>query len=490
MKKQTFYFGLFMFAVFYAASCFTDRLGNVEPTALKMVGLIVLMAIFWLGEAIPLAATSIIPLFALPMLGIMSSKDVATAYGANIIWLFMTGFFIARAIEKWGLHRRIANYIISTVGFSPSRLVGGFLISTAAISCFISNTATALMMLPIGLSVLKAIGPQLQQGKKAFGTALMLAIAFGANIGGMGTPIGSPPNLIFLGVLQESFPTLREISFATWVAIALPIVLFFLALTWFYLVKTNPIPNLKVQREFKLPDNGPMSRGEMLVGVLFAIAVILWMTRADINLGSFTVTGWASALGLSKFVKDTAVGALICVALFTITVRDRDRNITPLLDWDTAKQIPWDILLLFGGGIALSKGIVASGLSASFAHNLEFGLKGLPVIVEIMILCVFVSFLTEITSNTAMTSLMMPILATISPLLDVDPALLMMPAALSASCAFMFPVATPPNAIVYSQNYFSIATMAKTGLTLNIIGVILVSFGVFFLGNALQIMGS
>jgi len=478
--KKSFYFGLILFAVFYTASFFADYFA-LEPAALKMLALIALMSVFWLWETIPLAATSIVPLFALPMFGIMPSNQVALAYGSDIIWLFMSGFFIARAIEKWGLHRRIALYIIEAIGFAPQRLIGGFLIATASISCFVSNTATALMMLPIGISVLKEITPKLNSGKKAFATALMLAIAFGANIGGMTTPIGSPPNLIFLGVLQDSFPNNSEITFLTWMAIAIPIVTLFLLLTWIYLLKISPIPVNNYPQRLQLYRLGPMSRGEILVAILFAIAVILWITRADINLGSITISGWASTLGLSKYVKDTAVGILVCVALFTIYARDVNHKKTPLLDWETAKEIPWDILLLFGGGIALSKGIVASGLSASFASYLEFGLKGVPIIIEILILCFFVTFLTEITSNTAMTSLMMPILAGISPILDVDPALLMMPAALSASCAFMFPVATPPNAIVYSQKYFSIATMAKTGLVLNIIGAILISLAFYFL---------
>ncbi len=489
--KKSLLVGLFLFTVCQVLSYF--ELGSLSPSAMRMLGVVVLMAVFWLCESIPLAATSIIPLFAFPLLGIMPSNKVALAYGSNIIWLFMTGFFIAKALEKWGLHRRIAIQILKLIGLSPSRLIGGFLLATALISCWISNTATTLLMLPIAISTIGEVAKLLEKQQiKMFATALMLAICFGANIGGMGTPLGSPPNLIFLGVLQESFPNLPEIGFLHWMEIAFPIIGIFLILTWIYLLKSNRIDRLRLSGQINLSkleqSLGPISKGELLVGILFAMTIVLWITRSDINIGTITISGWASALGLSKYIKDTAVGALVCVILFAVKAPSDIGESTPLLDWKTAKDIHWEILLLFGGGIALSKGIISSGLSDVLANNLGNKLTGMPQLAAFVILCLLMSILTEFTSNTAMTSLMMPIIASIAPFIGINPALLMMPVALSASCAFMLPIATPPNAIVYSQNYFSIATMAKTGLVLNLIGVILISSIVHFIGTALLVV--
>ena len=274
--------------------------------------------------------------------------------------------------------------------------------------------------------------------------------------------------------------------------IAFPIIGIFLILTWIYLLKSNRIDRLRLSGQINLSkleqSLGPISKGELLVGIFFAMTIVLWITRSDINIGTITISGWASALGLSKYIKDTAVGALVCVILFAVKAPSDIGESTPLLDWKTAKVIHWEILLLFGGGIALSKGIISSGLSDVLANNLGNKLTGMPQLAAFVILCLLMSILTEFTSNTAMTSLMMPIIASIAPFIGINPALLMMPVALSASCAFMLPIATPPNAIVYSQNYFSIATMAKTGLVLNLIGVILISSIVHFIGTALLVV--
>ncbi|MDJ0725791.1 MAG: SLC13 family permease [Prochloraceae cyanobacterium] len=489
--KKSFYFGLGLFLICYFLALFPDILpSNLSPLALKMLGVTLLMATFWLFETIPIPATSIIPLFALPFLGISTSAQVASAYASNIVLLFMSGFFIASAIEKWGLHKRISLHIIRIIGQKPDRLILGFMVATAVISLWISNTATALMMLPIASATIAGFNLiDRERDNKILGTGLMLAIAYGANIGGIGTPIGSPPNLIFLAVLQESFPNLPEISFLQWMSFGIPLVILFLGLTWFYLVKINlritqnnnaSDRNINVIDE-RLKQLGKMSRGELLVAILFGATVFLWITRADINIGDFTIRGWASIFGLSKYVKDTAVAAAIAVIMFVIPAQTKEGDRTYLLDWETAASIPWGILLLFGGGIAISKGFVASGLSDFTSSSLQANLQNLPIVLIIVAICIFMTLLTEITSNTAVTTLMMPILASVSLAMDLNPVILMWPAALSASCAFCLPVATPPNAIVYSQKYFSISTMARVGLTINIIGVILISLGVNFL---------
>lgn len=489
--KKSFYVGIALFIICYVLSFFPDILpSNLPPLALKMLGVTLVMATFWLCETIPIPATSIIPLFALPFLGILTSTEVATAYSSNIVLLFMCGFFIASAIEKWGLHKRMALHVIRIIGQNSERLILGFMLATAIMSFWISNTATTLMMLPIasatiaGLSLVKK-----DRDNKILGTGLMLAIAYGANIGGLGTPIGSPPNLIFLAILEELFPYLPEIGFFQWMIFAVPLVFLFLGLAWLYLVKIN----LKISSnnnnnnvsdrsiiDEQLKKLGKMSQGELLVAILFALTVFLWITRGDINIGDFTMNGWASIFGVDKYVKDTDVAAMISLIMFAIPAKTQDGNPTQLLDWQTAASIPWGILLLFGGGIAISKGFVSSGLSEFLAGTLQASLKGLPTIFIIVAICIFMTFLTEITSNTAVTTLMMPVLATVSNAINLNPIILMWPATLSASCAFCLPVATPPNAIVYSQNYFSISTMAKVGLVVNIIGVILISLGVNF----------
>ncbi|WP_019505327.1 DASS family sodium-coupled anion symporter [Pleurocapsa sp. PCC 7319] len=488
--KKSFYLGVGLFAICFFLSFFPELLPeNLPPTAIRMLGVTFLIAVFWLAETIPIPATSIIPLFLLPLLGILASGDVASAYGSDIILLFMTGFFIATAIEKWNLHRRIALHIIKLVGTQPTRLILGFMIATAALSMWISNAATTLMMLPIATAAIEqteVVNPK-SGISKTLGTGLMLGIAYGANIGGMGTPIGTPPNLVFLAQIEEAFPTLPSIAFLQWMIVGVPLVIIFILLTWLYLTKVG----VKLPREFsastdggyideELKKIGKMSQAEKYVAILFALTAFLWIFRSDITIGSFTLTGWATYLGVSDFVKDTTVGAMISVIMFLLPVKTEKGKQTKLIDWSTAVKIPWGILLLFGGGIAISKGFEASGLSQFFADNLQTGLQGLSIIVSVVIVCIFMTFLTEFTSNTAVTTLMMPIFATIAPIMQVNPHLLMWPAALSASCAFMMPVATAPNAIVYSQNYFTIATMAKTGLILNLIGVILVSLLINF----------
>ncbi|NEO71256.1 SLC13 family permease [Moorena sp. SIO3H5] len=483
--KKSFYLGVSIFTIIWLLSFFPALLPeNLPPTAVRMLGATLLMAIFWIAETIPIAATSIIPLGLFPFLGILSAEEVASAYASDVVLLLMTVFFIAKAVEKYNLHERIAFHIISIVGTQQTRLILGFMLATAVLSMWISNTAITLMMLPIAISIIEETAlanPNIDVGK-TLGTSLMLGIAYAANIGGIGTPIGTPINLIFLAQLKENFPDSNPITFYQWIIVGVPAVLIFILLTWIYLTKiTVKLENNSLSSDyFKIPDKevqklGKMSQGEKYVAILFGLTALLWIFRADITIGSFTLTGWSTYLGVANFVHDSSVAALIAVIMFILPVKTETGDKINLLDWETAVKIPWGILLLLGGGIAISKGFAASGLSQLLGDNLQIGLQGLSTVLMVVCICLFITFLTEVTSNTATTAVIIPILATAAPIINVSPALLMWPATISASFAFMLPVATPPNAIVYSQEYFPISTMVKVGLVLNIVGVILVS---------------
>lgn len=484
--KKSFYLGIALFAICLLISFYPAMLPpNLPPTAVRTLGVTLLIAVFWLAETIPLPASAIIPLGLFPFLGILPADRVASAYGSDVILLFMSGFFIATAIERWQLHRRLALHIIKLVGTQPRRLVLGFMLATAMLSMWISNAATTLMMLPIALATITNLTRNNADSEKSLGTMLMLSIAYSANIGGIGTPIGTPPNLIFLAEMQEMFPDLPQVTFWQWMLVGVPLVFIFIFLTWLYLTRVQMSPDLSISTAADIIEKdllllGPMSRAEKYVALLFALTALLWIFRADISIGAFTLTGWANYLGVGEFVKDSSVAASIALIMFCLPVQANNGENTYLLDWTTAVKIPWGILLLLGGGIAISQGFAASGLSAFIVDNFTRFLPQLPLMAIVLCICLFMTFLTEFMSNTAITTLMMPILAATAVIVNINPALIMWPAALSASFAFMLPAATAPNAIVYSQEYFPTATMAKTGFVLNIIGVILVSFMMYF----------
>ncbi len=519
-------FGFLLLITAWLFSMSPDLLPTgLNPTALRMAGITALVAVLWLTNAMPIGATSLIPLFLMPLAEILPAKKVAPAYGSNIILLFLCGFFIAKTIERWGLHRRISLNIIKTIGTSPKRLILGFMVATASLSAWISNTATCLMMLPIAIAAIDQFKLIEQDKNKVtnFATCLMLGIAFSANIGGLTTPIASSSNIIFLANFNEFFPDRTPVSFGQWVMVSLPLVVVFLALTWAYLVNFSKVKldNQTTHKEDLAPeanfvmvgareeiltakqiqptptesaptstkmiiDNeikklGPMSLAEKQVAVLFAVTAVLWIFLGDLTIGSFTIPGWSSFLGLESFVKNTTVAAAIAFVMFLIPARTKQGKQTQLLDWGTANTVPWDILLLFGAGVAISKGFTESGLSQFLTDNLAIVLKVTPFIATIVIVSIFTAVLTEFASNTACALLMMPICAALAPAIGFDPLILMWTATKSLKCTFCLPVATPPNAIVYSQKYFSIATMTKVGLILNAIGVILIALTINFL---------
>ena len=473
---------------------------GMPPEARATLAVTVLMAAWWMTVAIPIPATSILPMVLFPVLGILPSGTTAANYTNNNIFLFMGGFILALGIQRWSLHRRMALHVVHVVGTNPARMVLGFMLATAFLSMWISNTATALMMLPIALAVIGSMR-EVAAGKSmgGFAPALLLGVAYSASIGGLATPIGTPPNISFLRILEILYPQAPNYSFGRWVVAFVPLVVIFLPIAW--LVLTRVVHKLRRESvgagrrviEDGIRGLGPMSLSEKRMLWIFATTAILWITRGDLVLGSFVIPGWAGlierALGLeylSGYLHDATVAVAMAILTFLIP-GDPDERGRPrkLMDWETAVQLPWGILLLFGGGFALALAFKESGLSAHLGGSFAGQLEGLPPILLVAGICFLLTFLTEVTSNTATTEVVLPVLAGTAGAMGINPLLLMIPATLSASCAFMLPIATPPNAIVFGSGELEMRQMVRAGILLNLIGVILISLIFYFLSSSL-----
>ncbi len=479
-----------------------------NPLLSRMMAAAALMAIWWITEAIPIPATALLPLLLFPFLGIMKGNDVAKEFMNQYIFLFMGGFMIALALKKWNLHRRIALNIIWIVGHQPRRLILGFMAATAFLSMWISNTATTMLMLPIGLSVIALIEEQVNRGEKGrtdtetacfltnFPLALMLAIAYSASIGGVATLIGTPPNLAFAQIYRIQFPMAPEITFKDWLLMGAPFSLVFLLICWAVLVYlVFPVRQLRlfsggeaIRQEIKAL--GPITRAEISLSIVFLVTAVLWIFRKDIEFGEGSMLpGWTTlltrliygsgpgAVDLTQLIDDGTVAMAGALSLFLIASGRRPGE--RLMDWKTAENVPWGILLLFGGGFALAKGFAVTGLSHWIGQRLALENVAAPVLVGTI--STSITFLTELTSNTATTQIILPIIAGVAREIQVNPLLLMIPATISASCAFMLPVATPPNAIIFGSGYVPIIRMVKAGIILNFIGVFLVLILIFTL---------
>lgn len=444
-----------------------------------MAGVAVLMAIWWMTEAIPLAATSLIPLLLLPLTGILSAADTVQSYLNSTILLYLGGFLIALAMERWNLHRRIALTIISRVGARPASLVLGFMIATAVLSMWISNTATSVMMLPIGLAIVGQIEDAFDaQQSRPLAVGLMLGIAYAASVGGCATLVGTPTNLAFASVYQATFPDAPAISFGQWFIFGLPFSITLLAIIWLAITRVFWRVDGRIRLESKavrtqLAALGPMRREETCIVAVFASAALLWIFRQDLELGIFTVKGWSSLASWLQRADDGTVAIGLALVLFLIPGGHGESR-GRLLEADVFQKVPWGIILLFGGGFALAAGFKSSGLSAHLAD--QFGsAEHMPAWVIVGLVCLVINFLTELTSNTATAQMFLPVLAAWAIGHEVEPLYVMIPATLSASMAFMLPVATPPNAIVFSSGRLSIRDMARTGLLLNLISVVLIT---------------
>ncbi len=471
-----FWLGLGLFGVVL----FLPPASGMSPAAQKTAAVTALMVCWWMTEAIPIPVTALAPLLLFPLLGIMNSAAVARPYANENIFLFLGGFCIALAMERWNLHRRIALHLIHRIGDRPRRMILGFMIATAFLSMWISNTATTMMMLPIGLSLMDHTGPgeESSKGEKNFGVALMLGIAYAASIGGMGTLVGSPPNLVFAGQVRELFPGNPEIGFLQWMLVGIPLVLLFLPIAWWILTGLlypvgkgeGPARVDIVDRE--IAELGRMQRGERYTLIVFLLTALAWIFRRDIRIGFITLPGWTGLLGVDKMVHDSTIAMGAALLLFILPVNLKKGEF--VLDWQTAVKLPWGVLILFGGGFALARGFTETGLTAWIGRSFT-GLEGMPLFMMVAGTCLLMTFLTEITSNTATATMILPFLAAAATTFGVSPYLLMVPATLSASCAFMLPVATPPNAIVFGSGRLTIPIMARAGLIMNLIGVVLIT---------------
>lgn len=430
------------------------------------------IAIWWITEALPIAVTALLPIILFPLSGGLSLKETAASYGHKYIFLFIGGFILAIAIEKWSLHKRIALNIIKIVGTNVVHIILGFMIATAFLSMWISNTATAVMILPVGMAIVAQLkdNPKTNEDENLiFGKALMLAIAYSASIGGIATLIGTPPNLVLAGVVQESYGI--EITFSQWFSFGFPISILFLFLSWLYLTriafkfKQKEFPGGSDEINRQLEKLGKLSFEEKLVALVFVLTAFAWISR------SFLLKQFIPA------IDDTIIAISCAVLLFLLPAKGNKKRI---LDWGDTVKLPWGILLLFGGGMALALGFEKSGLAIWLGEQMTT-LEAVPLLLLLLILIAAVNFLTEITSNLATTAMLLPVLVSLASALGVHPYFLLVGATVAASCAFMLPVATPPNAVVFGSGYLKIEDMVKKGFWMNIISIVLLTLIVYYI---------
>ena len=429
------------------------------------------IAIWWITEAIPIAVTALLPIVLFPLSGGLDIASTSGSYGHKYVFLYLGGFIIAIAIEKWNLHKRIALNIINLIGSDVRKIILGFMLATAFLSMWISNTATSVMMLPIGIAIIKQLKDNpdtIADENQIFGKALMLGIAYSASIGGIATLIGTPPNLVLAGVVEETYG--YEITFSQWFMFGFPISVLLLFICWNYLTKfaftfkQKEFPGGKAEIKRQLQKLGKISYEEKLVAFVFSLTAFCWITR------SFLLQKILPQLD------DTIIAIAFAILLFQIPSKDKKDK---LINWSEAVKLPWGIIILFGGGMALAKGFDNSGVALWLGSQMTaFG--GLSLILLILVLIASVNFLTEITSNLATTAMLLPVLAPMALTVDVHPLILMVAAAVAASCAFMLPVATPPNAVVFGSGYLRIPDMVSKGIVMNIISIIILTLFVYF----------
>jgi len=457
--------GFLLGLLFFAVVLLLPAPDGLTAAAWHTAAVALLMGTWWITEAIPIAATALVPVVLFPLLGISGIDSTLEPYAHPLIFLFMGGFIIAIAMEKWELHRRIALNIVSFVGTRPHAIIMGFIIASAFLSMWVSNTATALMMLPIALSVLKLVDRQQESGMEThhFGLCLLLGVAYGCNVGGMGTLIGTPPNALLAGFMADNYGV--EISFARWLLFGIPLVVICLPVIYIvltrlvYPLEIKELPGGKQLFEEALQSLGTISKPEKKIAVVFVLTAFLWITRPLFN-------------DLLPGISDTGIAMAAALSFFLIPVQSEEKKC--ILEWNDVEELPWGVLILFGGGLSLASAINNTGLAEWIGLSLE-GLASWPVLVLLLLLVTLIVFLTEMTSNTATAAAFLPIMGSVAVGLGLDPMLFALPVALAASSAFMLPVATPPNAIIYGSNRIKIPEMARAGMWLNIIFIILIS---------------
>jgi sodium-dependent dicarboxylate transporter 2/3/5 len=456
--------------LFLAMQFFSPPAGMSE-SAYSLLSITLWMALWWVTESVPIAITALLPIILFPMTGAVDLQTTTASYGHKYIFLYMGGFMLAIAIEKWNLHKRIALNIIKIIGTNISKIILGFMVATAFLSMWISNTATAVMMLPIAMSIVAQLqdNPNTEKNENLiFGKALMLSIAYSASIGGMATLIGTPPNLVFAGYVEETYGI--EITFLQWLKFGVPIAIPLLVIAWLYLTKfafkfkQKEFPGGKEEINRLLVLIGPMKREEKLVSSIFVLTAFCWITRSFILQEFF------------PFIDDTIIAMTAGILLFVVPASDFKKR---LITWEDAVKLPWGIILLFGGGMALAAGFQITGLASWLGAQMSI-FQGLSLLVLVFVVITLVNFFTEFTSNLATTAMLLPILAPIAISLNINPYMLMVACTIAASCAFMMPVATPPNAVVFGSGYLRIPDMIKSGIWMNIISILFLTLMVYY----------
>ncbi|PDH47895.1 MAG: anion transporter [Bacteroidetes bacterium MED-G13] len=460
--------GLVLGPVLFALVMLFFNPENLNPDAKSILSSTIWIAIWWITECVPISVTALLPIVLFPLTGGLDIKSTTASYGHNLVFLFVGGFIIALAIEKWNLHKRVALSIIKFTGTKKSRIILGFMIATAVLSMFISNTATTIMILPVGMAIISKVSESNNSYENInFGKSLMIAIAYSASIGGMATLIGTPPNMIFAGVVKESYGI--EIGMLEWSKFGLPVSLFLLMICWIYLTKVAFSFEDKNQASGKQEINnqlkklGKFSNEELKVSVIFGLTAFGWIFRKQL-------------VKIIPFLDDTIIAISFAIVLFIIP----DKKNKPLLNWEDTIKLPWGILLLFGGGMAIASAFGKSGLALWIA-NLLSTMNGVSLFLLILIIVVSINLLTELTSNMATTAMLLPVLVTMALAINVHPYFLLVSATLAASCAFMLPVATPPNAIVFGSGLLKIEDMFKKGIWMNLFSVIVISLIVYYI---------
>jgi sodium-dependent dicarboxylate transporter 2/3/5 len=445
---------------------------NMTPEAFQVLAVTAWVAIWWVTEAINIAVTALLVIVLFPLTGALDISSTTAAFGHKYIFLYIGGFMLAIAIEKWNLHRRIALNIISLIGTNVTNIILGFMVATAFLSMWISNTATSVMMLPIGMAIVtqfKSGSNNSEKLNKDFGKALMLSIAYSASIGGIGTLIGTPPNLVFAGIVSETYQI--EISFMKWFMFGAPISVILLFLSWKYLTKYAfkfrgaNFPGGKEEINRLKKELGPISKEEKYVLAVFSLTAFCWITRSFI------------LQKINPNIDDTIIAMTAGISLFIIPSSNSKKAI---INWKEAVKMPWGIIMLFGGGMALAQAFQTTGLALWIGSQLTL-IEGMSLILVILILIASINFLTEMTSNLATTAMLLPILAPLALAMNLHPYMLMVSATLAASCAFMLPVATPPNAVVFGSGYLHIPDMIRTGIWMNVLSIIIITLMTYFL---------
>jgi sodium-dependent dicarboxylate transporter 2/3/5 len=448
---------------------------NVRLTA--FVGL--LMALLWLTEAMPMGMTALIPLIAFPLAGVSTMEKTAQPYANSAVFLFMGGFLVATTFERCGLHRRMAFFALRRIGTEPRRIVFAVILVTAFLSMWISNTATTLMMTPIAVAIVGGLAakPGNEAANRA-AEATLLGVAYAASLGGIGTPIGTPTNLIFLGAARELFPLEKTVTFAQWMIFGVAYLIVLVPVCWLVVVITAKVPKGAAVplEQLGIEKPGKMSRPEKTALILCATTALLWMFRADINLGAATIPGWSNLFPAARSINDATVAVFMALLAFLLPVGSGRR----LLDWEEFKKIPWDVLILFGGGFALADALEASGFSKWAGAELSFVGTWQPVLM-IVTICLVVTLLSEVASNVATATAMMPIAAALATSIGVHPYFLMIPAVIAASSGFMLPVATAPNTIVYATGLVRVKAMARSGFLLDLAAAVVITALMFTL---------